>query len=58
MVAKVQFLAYWSRFDCSYTAAQLARFCASAGPSHWAALAHLMGYLSYRPSLKLKYDRK
>jgi hypothetical protein len=58
IVQKIQYLAYWCRFDCSFTAAQLARFCASAGPSHWAALAHLMGYLVYRPSLKLKYDRK
>jgi hypothetical protein len=53
-VAKVQFAAYWSRFDISYTAAQLARFCASAGPSHWAALTHLIGYLIHRPSLKIR----
>jgi hypothetical protein len=58
MVAKIQFLAHWVRFDISYPAAQLARFCASAGQSHWAALTHLMGYLSYRPSLKLKYNRE
>ena len=58
IVQKIQYLAYWCRFDCSFTAAQLARLCASAGPSHWAALAHLMGYLVYRPSLKLKYDSK
>jgi hypothetical protein len=56
-VAKVQFAAYWVRFDISYTAAQLARFCVSAGPSHWAALAHLIGYLIHRPSLKLVYRR-
>ena len=56
-VAKVQFAAYWVRFDISYAAAQLARFCVSAGPSHWAALAHLMGYLIHRPSLKLVYRR-
>jgi hypothetical protein len=55
MVAKVQFAAYWTRFDISYPAAQLARFCASAGPSHWAALTHLIGYLIHRPSLKIKY---
>ncbi len=46
-MAKVQFAAYWVHFDISYTAAQL------AGPSHWAALAHLMGYPIHRPSLKL-----
>ncbi len=57
MVAKVQFAADWVRFDISYPATQLARFCASAGPSHWAALAHLLGYLIHRPSLKLKYRR-
>ena len=39
-------------------AAQLARFCVSAGPSHWAALTHLIGYLIHRPSLKLKYSRE
>ena len=55
MVAKVQFAAYWTRFDISYTTAQLARFCASAGPSHWAALTHLIGYLIQRPSLKITY---
>ena len=58
MVAKIQFLAHWVRFDIAYPAAQLARFCATAGQSHWAALTHLMGYLSYRPSLKLKYNRE
>jgi hypothetical protein len=52
-VAKVQFAAYWVRFDISYAAAQLARFCVSAGPSHWAALAHLRGYPIHRPSLIL-----
>ncbi len=30
-VAKLQFAASWVRFDISYTVAQLARFCASAG---------------------------
>jgi hypothetical protein len=55
MVTKVQFAAYWTRFDISYPAARLARFCASAGPSHWAALTHLIGYLIYRPSLTITY---
>ena len=55
MVAKVQFAAYWTRFDISYPAAQLARFCASAGPSHWAALTHLIGYLIHWPSLNITY---
>ena len=55
MIAKVQFAAYWIRFDISYTTSQLARFCASAGPSHWAALTHLIGYLLYRPSFKIAY---
>ncbi len=55
MVAKIQFLAHWVRFDIAYLAAQLARFCTSAWQLRWAALTHLMGYLSYRPSLKLKY---
>ncbi len=57
MVAKIQFLAHFVRFDISYPAAKLARFCASAGQLHWAVLTHLMRYLSYQPSLKLKYNR-
>ena len=32
ITAKVQFATHWIRFDISYAAAQLARFCASAGP--------------------------
>lgn len=44
-VAKIQFAAHWVRLDISFPAAQLARFCVSAGPSHWAALMHLIGYL-------------
>ena len=55
MSAKTQFVGHWIRFDVSYTAAQLARFCASAGVSHWAALHHLMGYLEHNPSFKLTY---
>ena len=55
MVARMQFAVYWTRFDISYTTAQLARFCASAGQSHWAALTHLIGYLIHRPSLKITY---
>ena len=58
VVAKIQFAAHWVRFDISFQAAQLARFCVSAGPSHWAALTHLIGYLIYRPSLKLKYRQE
>ncbi len=57
MSAKIQFLVHWVRFDISYPASQLARFCASAGPTHWSALTHLMGYLSHRHSLKLNYSR-
>ena len=41
-VAKLRFAASWIRFDTSYSVSTLARFCASAGPSHWAALHHLM----------------
>jgi hypothetical protein len=56
-VTQVQCAAYWVRFDISYAAAQRARFCVSAGLSHWAALTHLTGYLIHRPSLKLVYRR-
>jgi hypothetical protein len=58
VVSKIQFAAYWVRFDISYTVAQLTRFWPSAGPSHWAALTNLIGYLVHRPSLKLKYRRE
>ena len=37
MAALLQFVATWVRFDISYTAGQLARFCASTGPSHCSA---------------------
>jgi hypothetical protein len=36
----------WIRCDIAHPAAQLARFCAPAGASHWAALHHLMGHLN------------
>ena len=48
--AKLQFAATWVRCNIAFTASQLARFCASAGPSHWAALHHVMGYLEANPS--------
>ncbi len=35
MIAKLQLAASWICFDISFSVAQLARFCASAGPSHW-----------------------
>jgi hypothetical protein len=57
-VAKLQFAASWIRFDTSYSVSTLARFCASAGPSHWAALHHLMEYLEGFPSFKLTYRRR
>ncbi len=53
-VAKIQFVANWVRYDVSFAASQSARFCASAGVSHWAALHHVMGYLSNNPSFKFK----
>ena len=57
-VAKLQFAASWIRFDTSFSVSTLARFCASAGPSHWAALHHLMEYLEGFPSFKLTYRRR
>ena len=54
--AKLQFAASWVRCDIAFTASQLARFCASAGPSHWAALHRVMGYLEAKPSFKLSYQ--
>ena len=55
MVARLQFAATWVRFDISYTVGQLARFCASAGSSHFTALHHLMEYLEKHPSFKPDY---
>jgi hypothetical protein len=54
-IAKLRFAASCIRFDMSFTLSLLARFCASAGPSHCAALHHLMEYLEGFPSLKLTY---
>ena len=54
-LAKAQFVAHWIRYDIAFATSQLARFCASAGVTHWAALHHLMGYLSYQ-SIKLQTD--
>jgi hypothetical protein len=48
-IAKVQFAASWIRFDTSFAVSTLARFCASSGPSHSAALHHLMEYLGGFP---------
>jgi hypothetical protein len=56
-VAKLQFAASWIRCDLAFTASQLARFCASAGPAQWAALHHVMGYLEANPSFKQTYRR-
>ena len=53
MVANLQFAAKWVRFesfDIVFAVGQLARFCASAGPSHWAALHHIMKYLAKYPN--------
>jgi hypothetical protein len=55
ITAKLQFGSTWVRCDTAYPTSQLARFCASAGRSHWAALHHLMGYLSANPSFKLHF---
>ncbi len=56
-VAKIQFLANWVRYEVSFAASRLARFCASAGVFYWTALHHLMGYLHSNPSFKLVYQR-
>jgi hypothetical protein len=56
-VAKLQLAATWVRIDIAFTVSQLARFCASAGVSQWAALHHLMEYLEGNPSFKITYRR-
>ena len=57
-LAKLQFAASWIRI--SFTVSTLARFCASAGPLHWAVLHHVMEYLeSFKfPSFNLTYRRR
>ncbi len=57
-VAKLQFAASWIRFDISFAVSQLARFCVSAGSTHWAALHHLMEYFEGLPSFKTTYRRR
>jgi hypothetical protein len=59
MVARLQYAATWVHFDISFTVAQLlvARLCASAGPTHWAALHHVIEYLAKHSSLKLGAGR-
>ena len=57
-VAKLQFAASWVRCDIAFTASKMARFCASAGPSNWAALHHVMGYLEENLSYELTYQRE
>ncbi len=54
-VAKLQFAALWIRFNVSFAVLQLARFCASAGSTHWAALHHLMEYVEGLPSFNITY---
>ncbi len=54
-VAKFQFAASRIRFDISSAVSQLARFCASAGSTHWVALHHLMEYVEGLPSFKITY---
>ncbi len=56
-LAKLQFAATWIRFDTSFAVSQLARFCASADTAQWAALHHLMEYLSNQSSFKITYRR-
>ena len=41
MVARLQFVATWVRFDTSFTVGQLACFFASARSQHFEALHHL-----------------
>jgi hypothetical protein len=57
-IAKLRFAATWIRFDTSFAAAQLARFCASAGETHWAALHHLMEYRDAHSSFKRTYRKR
>jgi hypothetical protein len=55
MVAEIKIAGHWVRYNISFQAAQLARFCVLAGLLHWATLTQLIGYLIHLASLKLKY---
>ena len=55
ITAKLLYAPTWVRCDTAFPTSQLARFCASARRSHWAALHHLMEYLSANTSFKLHY---
>lgn len=56
-IQRLNYPAQWSRPDISYAIGELARFSGRAGPSHWNALRHLVGYLKHRPSFRLTYKR-
>ena len=49
--------AEYIRVDISFVVSQLARYCASAGTAQWAALHHLMEYLSNHLSFNITYRR-
>ncbi len=55
-LAKIKFAASWVRCNIASTASQLAQFCASAGPSHWAARHHVMDYLEENPRFNFQAD--
>ncbi len=55
-VAKLKFVANWVRYDVSFAASQLARFC-DLRVYHWASLHHVIGYLHSNPSFKPVYQR-
>jgi hypothetical protein len=57
-VAEFQFAATLICFDfdlLNFAVYLLARFCASAGSLHWAALHHIVEFLEAFPSFKLIY---
>ena len=56
-IQRLNYPAQWSQQDISYAIGELARFGGRAGPSHWHALRHLVGYLKHCPSFLLTYKR-
>lgn len=56
-VQRLSYPAVWTRPDLSFTVGTLARYGGKAGPSHWDALTHVMGYLKKHPSFHLHYRR-
>jgi hypothetical protein len=55
-IGSLQYLATMTRPDIAYTVSYLARFNSNPGPSHWAAVKHLLRYCKGTLDYKLTYS--